>query len=133
MDANVLISAAFGGVPASAVKKAFEQEVWTSEEIQRELLEIQRYFPKVFSQEQVLTWNSALLPLLSKMRLSEVRHRLKLSRDPKDDMYLSLARAVLADFLVTGDKDLLSISAEKLAHSGLEHLQIVTPKEFLGA
>lgn len=46
------------------------------------------------------------------------------SRDPKDDIFLACAVASHADFLVTGDKDLLCI--------GEYHgTRIVTPKEFL--
>lgn len=73
-----------------------------------------------------------MLPLMTKMNLAQVDHHLHLSRDPKDDIYLSLAKAVSADFLVTGDLDLLSIAKEKLKSAGLERLSIVTPRIFLG-
>jgi predicted nucleic acid-binding protein len=46
-------------------------------------------------------------------------------------MYLSPAKTVSADFLVTGDLDLLSITKEKLKTVGLERLSIVTPRVFL--
>jgi predicted nucleic acid-binding protein len=65
------------------------------------------------------------------MKVAEVSHSLHLSRDPKDDMYLSPAKTVSADFLVTGDLDLLSITKEKLKTVGLERLSIVTPRVFL--
>ena len=131
LDANVLVSAAFGGVPALAVKMAFLGEVWISGDIKKELLAVSPHLPKRLSQEQLLIWNSALLPLITKMQLAQVDHHIQLSRDPKDDMYLSLAKAVSADFLVTGDLDLLSISKEKLKSAGLERLSIGTPRVFL--
>jgi len=53
-----------------------------------------------------------------------------LSRDPKDDHYLSLCKEVGAEFLITGDKDLLSLSQDRLKANGIS-CRIVTPKEFL--
>jgi predicted nucleic acid-binding protein len=50
-----------------------------------------------------------------------------LTRDAKDDHYLSLCKEVRADFLITGDKDLLSIS---LKNNGISCL-IVSPQDFL--
>ena len=40
-----------------------------------------------------------------------VSTRVVLSGDPKDDHYLALCKEVKADFLVTGDKDLLKYSS----------------------
>jgi predicted nucleic acid-binding protein len=53
-----------------------------------------------------------------------------LSRDPKDDHYLSLCKETGAEFLVAGDKDLLSISEEKLKAKGIV-CKVVSPQEFL--
>lgn len=47
-----------------------------------------------------------------------------ISRDPKDDMFLACAVAAGADYLVTGDKDLLSLAE-------LRGTKIVAPREFL--
>lgn len=47
-------------------------------------------------------------------------------RDPKDDKFLDAAISATAPFLVTGDKDLLT-----LAH--FQNIQIVTPRQFAGA
>jgi predicted nucleic acid-binding protein len=57
--------------------------------------------------------------------------RLKICRDPKDDAYLSLAKAVHADYLVTGDSDLLSLTRQDLERAGLSHLVITSPRGFL--
>lgn len=46
------------------------------------------------------------------------------SRDPKDDVFLACALAGGADYLVTGDDDLLSLV-------GFRGTKIVTPREFL--
>jgi putative PIN family toxin of toxin-antitoxin system len=48
-----------------------------------------------------------------------------ISRDPKDDMYLSCALVADCDFIVTGDNDLLCLKTHSRA-------KIVSPAEFLG-
>ena len=63
-------------------------------------------------------------------RCVPVSTKVALSRDPKDDHYLSLCKEAKADFLVTGDKDLLSLSAEILHRHGIPS-RIVTPNSFL--
>ena len=51
-------------------------------------------------------------------------------RDPKDDAYLSLCAGVMADFLVTGDKDLLAV--DPAVSQGLpSNLKIITPRQYL--
>lgn len=126
-----MVSAAFGGIPALAVEKAFDEEVWISNSIKNELAAVGHHLPKLLTSQQLGLWNSTLLPLITKMQQAQVPQSIRLSRDPQDDMYLSLAKAISADFLVTGDKDLLSIPREKLKSAGLERLSIVTPRKFL--
>jgi predicted nucleic acid-binding protein len=63
------------------------------------------------------------------MRIS-VSTQVVLSRDAKDDHYLSLCKEAKADFLITGDKDLLSIPQEDLKENGIS-CRMVTPVEFL--
>jgi predicted nucleic acid-binding protein len=53
-----------------------------------------------------------------------------LSRDPNDDHYLSLCKEAEAAFLVTGDKDLLSIDSKTLRKHGIL-TRIMTPHDFL--
>ena len=45
-------------------------------------------------------------------------------RDPKDDKFLALAVAGMADFLITGDQDLLALHP-------FQKVAIVTPLDFL--
>ena len=49
------------------------------------------------------------------------------SRDPKDDKLLSLALGGSADYLLTGDQDLLVLNG----HPALGNLQIITAAAFL--
>jgi putative PIN family toxin of toxin-antitoxin system len=62
--------------------------------------------------------------------------RLELSRDPDDEPYINLAGKVDADFLVTRDKDLLSLMSDysleaKQLRRHLPTLRILTPVDFL--
>jgi putative PIN family toxin of toxin-antitoxin system len=131
IDANVLVSAIFGGVPERAVRRAFEEEVWVSAEIQRELKGLGERLREKLTLPQMLRWNVSFLPLIGKMRSARVRRRVRLSRDPADDAYLSLGLAVRADFLLTGDRDLLDLCPADLRAAGLGTLSIVSPSEFL--
>lgn len=54
----------------------------------------------------------------------DVTRELKICRDPKDDFLLSLAADGRADFLVTGDKDLLVLER-------VEKTQIITFSSFV--
>lgn len=54
------------------------------------------------------------------------RTRVKI-RDPKDIVILATAIRGRADYLVTGDKDLLVLSK----HKSIKPLQILTPHDFL--
>ena len=131
LDANILVSAVFGGIPAKAVERALKDEVWISPQIQTELYSLSLPLSKRLPPPKLQLWNELFLPLVASMKVAEVHQHLHLSRDPKDDIYLSLALAVSADYLVTGDNDLLSIKREKLNSAGLKKLSIVTPREFL--
>jgi putative PIN family toxin of toxin-antitoxin system len=56
--------------------------------------------------------------------LTEPEHIAPVSRDPKDDVFVACAAACSADFLVTGDDDLLSINEYR-------GTKIVSPAQFL--
>jgi putative PIN family toxin of toxin-antitoxin system len=124
------VSAIFGGVPAQAVSRAFEEEVCISPTVMREIAGLSKKLVDKLTLQQMLRWEASLFPLVSKMTLFKPRVRLRLSRDRKDDAYLSLARASRGDYLITGDQDLLSLSDEDLAQARIE-TRIVTPREFL--
>lgn len=46
------------------------------------------------------------------------------TRDPKDDYLLSYAPVGGADYIVTGDEDLLAL------HGQIQELEILTPRQF---
>jgi putative PIN family toxin of toxin-antitoxin system len=131
VDANVIISAAFGGKPLEAVVRALEDhEVYLSQPIERELQVVISALSKKLTKEQILFVQEKIQQLLSlSMRIS-VSTQVVLSRDAKDDHYLSLCKEAKADFLITGDKDILSISQGDLKENGIS-CRMVTPVEFL--
>lgn len=132
LDANILVSAIFGGIPSRAVTKAMEEgNVFLSSQTLKELLTLGHRLGKKLSLHQMISWNKLYLPLITQMHVFEVKNKVQLCRDPKDDAYLSLAMEASADFLVTGDKDLLSVSSKILEQHGLDHLLIVNPRDFL--
>ncbi len=131
IDANVIISAAFGGNPLRAVIRAMEEdEVYLSKAIERELTEIFPKLSKKLTREQISFLNERIREIVAMAKQVSVSTRVVLSRDAKDDHYLSLCKEAKADFLVTGDRDLLSISPEALKRNGIS-CRIVTPQEFL--
>jgi len=131
IDANVIISAAFGGKPLEAVVRALEDhEVYLSEAVAQELLGILSGLSKKLSQDQMSFIHEKIRQLLALARHVSPTTHVVLSRDPKDDHYLSLCKETGAEFLITGDKDLLSISEEKLKAKGIS-CKIVSPQEFL--
>jgi putative PIN family toxin of toxin-antitoxin system len=131
IDANVIISAAFGGNPLRAVIRAMEEdEVYLSQAIERELTEVFSKLSKKLTREQITFLNERMRELIGIAKQVSVSTRMVLSRDAKDDHYLSLCKEVEADFLVTGDKDLLSIRPEALKENGIS-CRILTPQEFV--
>ena len=130
IDANIIISAAFGGNPLRAVIRAMEEdEVYLSEAIARELAEVFSKLAKKLKREQINFLSERIRELMGMAKQVSVSTQVPLSRDPKDDHYLALCKEVEADFLITGDKDLLSIAPEALNENGIS-CRILTPQEF---
>ncbi len=78
-------------------------------------------FRRFFSPEHI----EAILETIDEYaELVKVSAQIDICRDPKDNFLLSLAIDGNADYLLTGDKDLLDINK-------LGHTQIMTISEFL--
>ena len=73
------------------------------------------------SEDEVLT---LLQSLAGESVLAPGKASVKASPDPEDDKFLAAAVEAQADYVVSGDKDLLDLKAYKGAH-------IVTPAQFL--
>jgi putative PIN family toxin of toxin-antitoxin system len=63
-------------------------------------------------------------------RMAEPQRKVSICRDPKDDAYLSLCASVRADYLITGDKDLLAVEPSRFSVFP-KGLKILTPRQFL--
>ncbi len=133
IDANVLVSAAFGGAPLDAVAKAFAMgEVSLSPPIVAEIRgTIERLSPKP-GDEKTKKLSDPWMRFQSLCRTAESERNLSVCRDPKDDAYLSLCATVMADYLITGDKDLLTVEPARVSALPKD-LKILTPRQFLEA
>ena len=111
LDTNLWISY-FLRSGNSPLNRLIEHEqlifLW-SEELIEELIQVSQRdkFQKYIPLDQL---TSFLGQLQSKSELVTVKSAVKLCRDPADDFLLSLAKDGAADFLITGDKDLLTLS-----------------------
>jgi putative PIN family toxin of toxin-antitoxin system len=131
IDANVIISAVFGGKPLEAVGRALkEHDVFVSESIREELEGVLKRLSKKLSLEQIRYLQEKVEQLLKVAHRITVSTHQSLSRDAKDDHYLSLCKEAKADFLITGDKDLLNLSPEVLKKNGIA-CRIISPATFL--
>ena len=132
IDANVIVSAMFGGTPRKAFLKALRTcDVYVSPEIKFELSSLLDELEGKLGRSGIRRLRSIVLNLLATSKEVVAGKKIELSRDKKDNAYLNLCLRVRADYLLTGDKDLLEISPKKLKPSGLNRLKIVSPHVFL--
>lgn len=133
IDANVVISAAFGGGAAQAVVKAFSHAVIVSAPIIDELERVAlRLRPRLGSTRSARL-RQILRTLINKADVVTIQGRLHICRDPNDDMYLETCQVSRAHYLVTGDPDLLEVKPDALKKHRLGRLSIVTIGQFLHA
>lgn len=124
-DNNVLVSAALlGGVPRKAFDKLLDKgKVLVSVSVLLELADVlnRPKFDKYVTHDERMRFMVGFLKVAEMVEISET---IKVCRDPKDDKLLELAVSGAADFLVTGDKDLLVLNP-------FRRVKIITPREFL--
>jgi uncharacterized protein len=133
LDANVLVSAAFGGVPLDAVAAALKHTtVCISPDIRREIEGTMRRLEMKLGPERSRSVGELWSRILSKCVVIDPVRAVAACRDPKDDACLSLCAAAEADYLVTGDRDLLEIDRGKLPRE-LGELRILSPRDFVEA
>ncbi len=126
LDTSTIVSAILfpKSVPAAAVRQAFrEGTVLTSYAAAQELEDVvtRAKFDRYQTPEIRVARVDALLATMSAIAPAE---RLQICRDPKDDKFLELALAAGADFLVTGDADLLALHP-------FHKTAILTPADYL--
>jgi uncharacterized protein len=112
IDTNLWISFLIGKQLASLelllgegiIQAVFSQQLLDELTLVAEKPKLQKYF----SPEKV----ADLIVFLKKFGLfAEIRSSISLCRDPKDDYLLALAKDSQADYLITGDRDLLILES----------------------
>jgi putative PIN family toxin of toxin-antitoxin system len=134
IDASVIVSSLFGGTPRKAFLKALKTcDVFISPEIGQELSGLLDELEGKLGRTKIRRLRSIIMRLASYAKEVKPSRKIELSRDNKDNAYLNLCLVVRADFLLTGDKDLLEIPVKKLKSFSLNRLNIVSPDAFLSS
>jgi len=124
-DTNVLISAALSkGTSRMAFELAGKKGKFCySTETLFELVRILEKpgLQKFLTDKLKVEFLSSILSLSTHFTINE---KVKVCRDPKDDMFLELALACDASVIVSGDKDLLQLNP-------FRGISIVSPDQFL--
>lgn len=126
VDTNVLISAAFfkNSIPDKALRRIILNHVLLlSGDCFNELL-ITFGKPKLTKYSTVKDRTKFLLQLQNVAKFLNPELSITACRDPNDNKFLELAIAGDADFIITGDADLLTLNP-------FREIQIITPKNFL--
>lgn len=129
VDTGVLVSAfAFGGTPGEAVRKAVQESIIT---VSPPLLDEYREVPlllekkKKINHPQLKALIAGISAFVSESLIVYPKAKLDLCRDKKDNMLLECCQEAKAEFLVTGDKDLLEMKDLPFV------LSIVTPASYI--
>lgn len=123
LDTNVLVSGIFwGGVPEKILELAMNGavEIYATEEILNEYFRIIERIGKK-DKDLCSQWKMLLMQIV---KIVEPVRKMKICRDPKDDMFLECAVSSEAEYIVSGDDDLLSLEM-------VDDIQIVTAKRCL--
>jgi uncharacterized protein len=128
IDTNVLLSAVLSpnGTARQALDKAYKAfKIAQSEETYQEL-NIRIYKPK-FDKYISDTDRQDFLNVVKKYsQFIEIKSQVNICRDPDDNKFLELIKDANAEFLITGDRDLLSLNTLAEYQN-----QIITPRDFL--
>jgi uncharacterized protein len=130
LDTNTLISRMLmpRGTAGRAVDKALAAGVLLASEASlTELADVlsRPKFDRYVSREERRQFLSLLGGVV---RVIHIQHRIQACRDPKDDMLLHVALNGEAQFLITGDQDLLVLGTSFRQSHGLH---ILTPADYL--
>jgi|WetSurMetagenome_2_1015567.scaffolds.fasta_scaffold19485_3 uncharacterized protein len=124
LDTNIFISAfLFGGLPRRCLKRCISGDdiLFISSEILDEISGVLSRPKFGLSQDMISCYINAVAEVGILQALHGTIH---ICRDPKDDMFLDCAVHAGAQYLITGDEDLLILN-----RSG--SCSIVTPSEYL--
>ncbi|MBI4450825.1 putative toxin-antitoxin system toxin component, PIN family [Candidatus Woesearchaeota archaeon] len=125
-DTNLLIASIFwSGAPYDIVQLALDGklEIITSQHILNEVRKVLQD-PKESFQLSEQEIDDIIEGILLYAELVNSDARLDVVRDPKDNHVIACAMAAKTDYIITRDKDLLSLKE-------YAEIKIVTPEEFL--
>jgi len=127
LDSNVVLSAALfkRSIPRQAVDKALrEGSVLMSTAV---IAELQDLFGRSKKFDKYLSLSARtkfLNDLLESVKIIEIIETINVCRDPKDNKFLELAINGKADYIITGDQDLLILNP-------FQTIRILTAQQFL--
>ena len=123
-DTNVVVSAlGFGGRPLEALLRAFDKDVQliASDETLRELERVLKYDHLPFTEAEQARYTHILR---LEAEIVVPKHPVEIVRDSDDDKFLECALDGDAEYVVSGDDDLLDLHSYK-------EIRIITPAELL--
>lgn len=123
-DTNVVVSAlGFGGRPLEALLRAFDEDVQliASDETLRELERVLAYDHLPFTKTEQTRY-PALIRLEAEIVAPE--NTVEIVRDSDDDKFLECALEGDAEYVVSGDDDLLDLQS-------YEGVRVIPPAEFI--
>ncbi len=131
IDTNVYISAlGFDNILLRLLNICFESEfihIYISDEIYNEIEDV--LFRESFDKKVKNSLNKAqkldfLQNLKTNTNTIKIDQKVTICRDPTDNKFLELSKAANADYLITGDKDLLDLKQ-------FEVTKVLKPSEFI--
>lgn len=128
IDTNVLLSAVLSpnGTARQALDKAYQHfKIAQSEETYKEL-KTRIYKPKFNKYISDQDREQFLEVVKKSSNFIEITSQINICRDPDDNKFLELAKDCNAEYLITGDQDLLSLKTLAEYQN-----QIITPRDFL--
>ena len=123
IDANVIISSIFGGYPEKTLEISMLQELFAPLRLKEEL---EGFLKRIRKRQDFPNLEAYFTYVLNHTNLVFIKDPERICRDRSDDFYIAVAIQKEVDFLVTGDKDILSCKDLREWP-----FKILTPKEFV--
>lgn len=123
IDTNVVVSALFfGGKPRTLIELLINKELdaYITQDIIEEYRDTVAYLQNKYKEKQVFV---PLAHIISSCKLIKKETDIKVCRDPDDDKFISCAIDAKCLYIISGDKDLLTIRQ-------YEGIRIMTVAEF---
>lgn len=123
IDANVIVSSIFGGYPARVIEIVSSHTLFAPTRLEKE---VEVFLEKIKKRGDFIQLANYFNYILNRIKLIDIEDPECISRDRADDFYIAVALKENADFLITGDKDILSCREIRSWP-----FKILTPREFV--